>query len=325
MVPIEFRREKWSPRNPLAPPDWRFRLAREYVRRGIRPSFHDDRFTRDLYQFLRKRQSARAPDQRVQLSREYPALKLAVDLYQEKPSRLRPVLEAYLLTELDVKSISKRFGLPDATVAWFRRAFYDVRHLIAFPIRVLHQLIGVVDESGEAALDNHKVWKLVAYTLKSEGLDQLLSIDADMSLLPEAGIAAWLALKTRATARIKQLISVCSLNPADPKSLHAISTLASPDHQDRRREEAKQFNHYERHVQAMLEDIPWSVGVDGEKQFEGTEIGKLDQSAVELRDDDLFKLAMGQEVPGLNEMASFTLPPPEKRKPKLDRNDSLMP
>ena len=72
----------------------------------------------------------------------------------------------------------------------------------------------------------------------------------------------------------------------------------------------------------MMDSIPWAVGEDGEKQFEGTKIGEFDKSAVELRDDQLQMLAAGLDVPGLDELVGFKMPPPRKRKPTLDSADS---
>ncbi len=314
----DLSRYRLSDLNLFAPPDRRYRLAKLYLRRGIPPSFNDDKITRELYRFLQKRESARESRQRGQLLSDHQGLAVAFDLHHGKAQRLRPALEAFLLTELDDKSIAKKFGLPVEALYGFRKAFYDIQHLIAFPVRVLHQLIRVAAENGEADLDVHKVWKLVGYVLKSKALDQLLDINAESSLPSEREASAWLALKTQAIVTLKQLIGVGSLNPADPKQLASLLKLSR---QVRQGSDDASHTVYEEHIKAMLDNIPWTIGDDGETQYRGTKIGKFDESAVELRDDELQLLATGHDVPGLDELADLTIPPPKKLNPTLGRAD----
>src|SRR5581483_8457005 len=111
MKSIELVRHRLNPKNPAAPVDWRYQLAKTYVRRGITCSFHDDETTRDLWRFLREREASRDPGRRVRLLREYSDLSTASDVHHGGLRCLRQPMEAYLLTELEDQAVATKFGL----------------------------------------------------------------------------------------------------------------------------------------------------------------------------------------------------------------------
>ena len=63
---------------------------------------------------------------------------------------------------------------------------------------------------------------------------------------------------------------------------------------------------FEKHVNAMLTEIPWVVGSHAKQLFEGTSVGRYDEMAAELRDEELLLVSAGEkpltieEVPGLS-------------------------
>jgi hypothetical protein len=73
----------------------------------------------------------------------------------------------------------------------------------------------------------------------------------------------------------------------------------------------------ERHIKAMIDEIPWVVGADGERLNKGTLIGRFDQMATELRDDEVLKIASGEPVPSLKVDWPEELPSPKKKVSKL--------
>lgn len=317
MKSLEDIRNEFGNHSFAAPPNRRYELARAYVRNDVQRAFCDDRPTRELFQYLRQLHLARHPAERRRIRRENGAPATAIELYRGKLSELRPIVEAYLLTELNHESIANKLGFPSAVIQWYRDAFFDVRHLLQFPIRILHQVIRVVDESGRTSLDTHKVWKLVGYVLKSAALDQLLGVvQSDRN--PEGGAIVWLASQAEAIAKLQHLLAVGSLDPLNAKQIAAVLKSGVLGQAKRSSQQEESLNGFEKHIQAMLEDIPWSVGVDGERQFEGTLIGEFDKSGVELRDDELHILSAGGKVPGLTEVVNFKMPPPTRKKPSLD-------
>lgn len=310
-------RYKFSINSFAAPPNRRYGLAKTYVQNDVQCAFCGDRPTRELFRYLRQLHLARNAAERRRIRLGNWALATAIELHRGKLSELRPIVEAYLLTELNHESIAEKLGFPPAVIQWYRDAFFDVRHLLQFPIRILHQVIRVVDESGRTSLDTHKVWKLVGYVLKSAALDQLLGVvQSDRN--PEGGAIAWLASQADGIVKLQHLLAVGSLDPLNAKQIAAVLKSGGLGQAKRSSQQEESLNGFEKHIQAMLEDIPWSVGVDGERQFEGTLIGEFDKSGVELRDDELYVLSAGGKVDGLEGLTDFKMPPPNKKKPSLD-------
>ncbi len=64
----------------------------------------------------------------------------------------------------------------------------------------------------------------------------------------------------------------------------------------------------ERHIHAMLTEIPWTVGNDSKEVFEGTVIGDYDKMAAELRDDELMLITAGERPHGIEEIPGLRIP-----------------
>jgi hypothetical protein len=305
--------------NPFAPADRRFRLATKCIKHGLRPSFHDDRPTWVLFQFMRKYRAARDLAQRARLRREYCGLSIAFDLHHGKGQELCPVIESYILAGTSDEEIARRLAVPTDAICWFRTIFYDIEHLRSSRLRML-KFIGAIDGDGESALDVHRLWKLAGYTMKCEGLDHLFQSNGNDSRLHGEGIEAWMSRQIRSTLRLKQFIAAHRLSADAPKHLERLIQLWVEE-QNRLREAGEvSLNQYEQHAKAFIEQIPWAFGAEAEESFKDTEIGKHDAGAAELRADELLLMAAGGKVPGLDEQLS-EFPPPRKRKPSLGPND----
>jgi hypothetical protein len=304
--------------NTFAPADRRFRLATKCIQQGLRPSFHDDRPTWVLFQFMRKYRAARDLAQRSRLRREYSGLSIAFDLHHGKAQELCPVIESYILTGASDEEIARRLAVPTDAICWFRTSFYDVEHLRSSRIRML-KFIGVIDGDGELSLDVHRLWRLTGYTMKCQGLDHLFQLNGNDSALHGEGFEAWMSRQMRSTLHLKQLIAAHRLSVDAPKHLETLIQLWVEE-QNRLREAGQvSLNQYEQYAKALIEQIPWAFGAAAEESFKDTQIGKHDEGAAELRADELMLLAAGEKVPGLDEQLSV-LPPPRKRKPSLGPN-----
>ncbi len=321
MKSLEDLRWELGVNNLSAPPNRRYRLAKEYVRNDVRRAFRDDRPTRELFQFLRRLHLARHAAERRRIRAENWALAMALDLYRGKASELRPVVEAYLLSGLKSNLIAAKLGVSADVIRWFRDGFFDVRHLLRFPARVLHQVIRIVDESGRTSLDMFKVWKLVGYVLKAGVLDQLLGV-VQTDRNPEGGAVAWLGSQTEAIAKLQYLLAVSAVDPLNAKQLAAVLKFGFLGQSKRSNQQDDPLSSIERHVQAMILDLPFCSGTDGKMVVKGTPIEPFDNSAVELRDRELLILGAGGEVDGLEGLTEFEMPAPTKRKLELDTSKS---
>ena len=77
-------------------------------------------------------------------------------------------------------------------------------------------------------------------------------------------------------------------------------------------EEGSPQNLFEKHVEAMLQEIPWVVG-NREDKTTPPEVAGYDVGAAELRADELQRLASGQEPPDLKSLKELRMPPPRAR------------
>lgn len=321
MKSIDLSKYRLSESNPFPPPDRRYRLSRACLKSGGRLSCRDDAPTRVLFRFARIREAATQSD-RDQIRKANPGLSVALDLHHGRARKLRPMIEAYILAGADDGSIAARLNVLREGISWYRLAFYDVEHLRHAPLRVVYDLIGIVDEDGQSELDEHRLWKLVGYTLKAEALDQLLFVGDKSNALPKGGLAAWIKGRVQSDLQMKQLIVAHRLKVNDPKHIEILLKLSLQQQCSQRPSEQVSLSLPEQISKDLMEEIPWAFGDAGEVQFKGTKIGEWDESAVELRDEELLRLATGQDVPHLEELREFKFPPPRKQKPTAVFNEA---
>ena len=58
-------------------------------------------------------------------------------------------------------------------------------------------------------------------------------------------------------------------------------------------------NEFEKNVSAMMLEIPWSIGKNGEQLYQGTPVGKYDMGPVELNSEEAILIAAGTNLPVL--------------------------
>lgn len=294
----------------LGIPHRRFLAAREYVRQRLLPSRRDDEATKTLRRFLEERRKCRGTADRLRLRRTYPDLAMAFDLRRGRLSHLAPWVEAYSLGGLDGDAVGSRFGIPGRAVAWFQAAFFDVEDLVAYPGRILFEVIGIVDERGRPSWNFHKLCKSIGFLLKADALDQLLGIRNGSA--PKIAPQAWLTLQAHAIAQLQQFLATAALDPDNAKQTPAILKLAQRSGTS---EQEDALSVMGTHMRALLDEIPWAVGDDGATMLAGTKLGSCDETAVELRDEEVQRLAAGENLPELDEFVNLEIPPPRSKNP----------
>lgn len=307
MPPIELARYRYSKNHPFAPPDRRFRIAKVCRDQGVNPSFRrDDKATWRLWRFLKNRAATFEPDQRARFLMDNQDLSIAFQLHHGARRSLRPAIEAYLVAGADDASIAEKLAVPTAAIRWFRLAFYDIEHLRNAPLRIVQQLIGITAEDGHCALDTPAIWKLIGYKLKSAGLDALFFASRDDGeAFQVGGLAAWLSRQTQAVLAVKRFAATNGLNTDDPKHVEVLLKLLSREPRRQPESEEARTTVLERHISAMLTEIPWTSGALAEEVYKDTAVGAWDERSVELPDEELLLLAAGEEVPGLDEVENL--------------------
>lgn len=306
MEPVEVTRYRFSRENPNARPDRRYKTARMCCEHGVLPSFrHDDRPTWDLWKFMKKRAAAHDPRQRFRLSRSAPALATAFRLHHGNMKRLRPLIEAYLLADSDDVSLAEKVGVTPDAICWYRLAFYDVARQLRAPAFVRFHLIHAVDDEGETMLDNHRLWKLVGYTLGSDALDQLLDHSATgKEAFKAGGLAGWLSQQTRSVLQRKQFIAAANLSTDDQKHVTTLLCLLLQELHRQSESDDQPLAQIEQAINAMLQELPWCIGAE----LTPEPVREWHERAVELRTDEQMLLAAGEKPPHLDELKDLQIP-----------------
>lgn len=315
MGSIENACRRFSAANPLAPPDRRYRLAKRYFRDGRIPSFHDDKATARISRFLHAREKAGYADDRMSLVREYSDLIAAFALHHGREQLWRPMIEAYLVAGANDEAIAGRLRVPSTAISSFRLAFYDIEHLRSSRHRMLHGVIGLIDAEGRGHFDPHRIWKFIGYFFNASALDELLLADYGARASSPEGITAWISQRLQSDLALKQLLAVHRVDIHDPKQTNSILRLLAVAGHKQRDADDRPLDRVEQLLNGLSSEMPWAFGEDAERLFAGTPIGEWDESAAELRDDDLQRLADGQDLGELNELKNKTMPPPRQRRP----------
>lgn len=302
-----------SASNPFAPPNRRSVIAQKCVEEGVRPSVRDDQTTWELYRYFGY--SAVPGNLSYGPYRErFRNLEYAFELRKPKHRRLRTIVQAYVLGNADNEAIGRRTGLPAETVRLYREGFFDVAHLRDCRSRMIQEVIGIGDREGNSALDLHCLWKVVAFSLGTSALDQLLGFEHVDQNGGDQGLQTWLHSRGSLALRVQFLIAAHHVNPTDPKQLQLVFAHALQEQKAVQKSADAPNTMFERHLQAMLDDLPFMVGDDGAKHFEGTLLGEYDKSAAEPRDDELYSLTQNRVPESLKDVPS-KLPPPTKSRP----------
>jgi hypothetical protein len=217
----------------------------------------------------------------------------------------RSALEARVLAGEAPHAIAAKGATPAAVVTLYELLFFDVRGRLGSPDYVLTRVLE--PRLRGAGWDDGLAWMFFGYFGGPHVLDELLG--AGGGAARPAGrrqAEAFLAGDARAVLRRQLAVAARALRAGDPAAAAALVRAAArpPGGED----EAPP-NALEAHVEAMLREIPWTVaGRDAEElppklaEYEGT--------AAELRADEEFLLAAGQEPAGLADLKGLTLPPP---------------
>lgn len=306
MKPIELSRYRHSRMNPFAPPDRRYRIARTYHSQGILPSLlRDDKRTWGVWKFITKRACVVDSKQRVQLLRDFHDLSIAFRLHHGAMRHFRPLIEAYLLARTDDAILAKKVGVRPEAIGWFRAAFYDVEHHLESPQYVQLQLIGVPDADGQTMLDTHRMWKLIAYALGADALDQWFHhSSADQAAFKGGGLDAWFFHRSQAALRSKEFLVASSMNPDVAKDATLLFKILQQRMRSQKQSESTPRNEFEQHIAEMLKAIPWCKGPEHTPE----PVREWDESAVVLRDDELQLLAAGEKLPHLDALRGVTFP-----------------
>lgn len=328
-------------------PDWRWERVLSLVDREPTPgrcSRRDDDYVRKARSFVLRWRQASTETDRDRLMFENPGLHFAYqfNLRLVDDPEAAMYVQARLLARQTPEHIGNVMGvLPDA-VRWYSLLFFDVLDRLDQRDWITKQILvpAMMRNNGtrpalspgteadsEAAmvlpsrdstiarpfLDGSL--KLFAYFGGTHLVDVLIGgLEAGKPLTSPDDLknwwdSTWSGAIRRRSAQASVQFEINKYNVLELFAVHTriIEIERSEDSADQARTVT------EKHIKAMVDEIPWAVGEAGAKVYSRTVVGRFDVMASELRDDELLKLASGQTADTLKDYPA-ALPPPRREK-----------
>ncbi len=340
--------------NPFRTPDWRWSRVLHLCDRHPTPgrcTKWDDGYVKIARRFLLLWRKCETDAEREILFWEQPGLVYALKIYENAQLDFKSValfVEARLLTRETYADIAEGIGTIPSAIDWYEALFFNVRPYLKNRDWVIsHVLMPSIMryrngndkkdlQPAESMFSSFKsveiavpfldaTLKLFAYYGGHHLLEHLITgFNSGEQLEHKDQLSQWYnkAFKSTLSRRVTQAMHTIEINKYNATELFQIHTAVmaidiSADNID------AQKSNTERHIEAMLQDIPWAVGVDAEMLSEGTLLGEWDKSAVELRDEEVLRISDGQKV-DIGDVPK-QIPPPRKKGPQFDAAGSFTP
>jgi hypothetical protein len=277
--------------DPHRDPAWRWHRAAA----GL--ALKADRATATARGYRRDWEACRTDADRAALAARRPAVAAAHGVYRDPAGRLRTALEARVLAGEPAADVARKAGLSLAAVGAYEALFFDVRDRCAAVDFVVQRVIGPPDR-WEAAV------RLLAYLGGPAVADEVLTGPAGARPQGAEGVADFLT--DRAAAALRAGAAGAAAGAQDPAARAALVRFAASG-LAKRSDDGGRLTPIEKHVKAMLDEIPWASGADATTILRPA-VARADAGAAELRDDELQRLAAGEQVPGWEAEAGLVLP-----------------
>lgn len=317
-------------------PDWRWNrvlnICDQQPRPG-RPARRDDWFVRKGRTFLLKWRGASQildpEDYRQNLFLEDPGLYLAFELNEKSTDDSTPVhiIQARILAGQTNEEIAMRLATIPEAIDWYEQLFFHVRpklkqkdwvyHTILLPACVRHAGVGQKDnwtkEEEYNANASYRATpivsammdmtlKLFAYYYGPVMLDFMITgvrPGGRVSSADQIPVVLSEHFSDTILRRAAQAAQLFSVNKFNVMQLFETATKIMDLKLKAEDLDEGGKTAVENQLSRVLTQIPWSVGKDGAEMVRGTEIGRIDESAAELRDDELLLVAAGENVTSL--------------------------
>lgn len=323
-------------------PEWRFERVLALVDRNDatpgRCTKRDDPIVRAARSFVLTWRNG-DDEKREKLLWENPGLYYAYDFYKKtgEDADASMYIQARLLARQTPEEIGDIMGVMPEAVRWYADLFFDViPHLDRRDWITKHVLVPAVMRSGvkqavsgdmtaPLAKDStvavpfmDGTVKMFAYFGGKFLVDAMLGgMQAGQPLTRPDDLGNWLdkTISNTVRRRAMQASVTFEINKYNVLELMAVHTrIMEIEKSDESQEQTRSTQ--ERHIKALMDEIPWVAGADGEKVYQEDMgvVGRLDNMAGELRDDELLLLASGRVVPALQDKFPAQLPPPRREK-----------
>lgn len=296
-------------------PAWRWEMARAMVEspeQPFRPC--SDAAVRIAQQFWSRWRQCRCAADRQRVALHMPTMARTFAITQEGQRPLRHALEARVLAAEAPRSIANKNALPLAVVQCFEEVYWDVRGYLGSPDYIRTQVLGPRLHAPGMRWSYDLVWAFFGYIGGPRVLDELMhAVGPGTKPQSFADLEVFLTTTARTALQKNLAIAAHALMPEDERTATELLRLHA---QMRRGEDHDESgtaqNQLSRHVAAMLQEFPWTVGTEGEARLPPI-VAAFDRGAVELRDEELLMSSAGEEPPGLAALKDLKLPEPSRR------------
>lgn len=257
---------------------------------------------------------------------------------------MRLMIEARLLAGVSYESIAQECKTVPATIEWYERLFFNVADFLPHHDWIMkHVLLPATDRFAESKMDEDSdvavefMPKPSAEVVKPH-LDMTLKFFAyfggplicDMMIsgfrrtshitnhedIPTFFNDQFASQIARRSAQAAGQFEINKYNVMELFVTHSrlIEISKSVDNVEDR------HNAVEKHINAMLSELPWTVGVASEKLYAGTPVGAFDSGASELNEEEVMIYSAGLVPNSINGVAELTISsrkePENNAKPK---------
>lgn len=288
---------------------------------------YDDQWIKGYKKFLF--QWNKSEDNRDKLLYEDPGLYFAYLLHDRMfvEPEMRLMIEARLLSGMPHNSIANECKTIPETIKWYERLFFNVADFLPHHDWILkHVLLPASDRFIEEPEDD-------ADDFKSKPSNEVVKPHLDMTLkffayyggpivcdlmisgfrrdkkvtsheeLPDYFHEQFMSQVMRRSAQAAGQFAINQYNVMELFATHTriIEIQRSVENQEDR------HNEFEKHVNAMLTELPWTVGRESAKLYEGSKIGVFDSGAAELNEEELMLFGSGKEPESSRGVAGLTI------------------
>ena len=240
--------------------------------------------------------------------RESPAHWFSFELYCDRESDLRPIVEARLLAAEPPSSIGAKIGYTGLVIESYAQCFFDVETRLGSVDFIHSHVLNRNGQSNKAGAERELAWKRIGYCAGAKALDRVLrtpecpasSATADSSIQGLTDHVKDLLLD-------KVLTTIGRMENTDEKAVRALTQIYAQLEAVRQKipDSSSAHEDYIKNVEAMMNAIPWKLATDEvPKVFEPWK-----KYATDLRADEMMRIAAGQDGPTHKQMSLRILPP----------------
>lgn len=318
--------------NPFLRPYWRHERVTSMLATvpPERTKRYDDMYVQGYKKFLF--QWNKSENNRDRLMYENPGLFFAYLLHDRihAEPELRLMIEARLLAGTDHELIAHEAKTIPETVEWYEKLFFNVSPFLEHHDWILKHVLlpssdRFVEDATEGNSDEEEFTPRPASEVVQPHLDMTLKFFAyyggplicDVMIsgfrrdkrvtsydeIPDYFNEQFASQIMRRSAQASGQFEINKYNVMELFATHSrlIEVQRSAESQEDR------HNEFEKHINAMLSELPWTAGLDGTKLYDKSPIGSFDSGAAELNEEELMLFGAGKTPESVKEVAELTI------------------